>query len=69
MILNGNDVWFIPPTSRYALSKVSCKEVTTADFTFLCRVRVDWDKMKENSVTEESAVMIKNGKHFRNFSS
>jgi hypothetical protein len=63
MILNGNDVWFIPPTSRYALSKVSCKEVTTADFTFLCRVRVDWDKMKENSVTEESAVMIKNGKH------
>ena len=63
MILNGNDVWFIPPTSRYALSKVSCKEVTSADFTFLCRVRVDWDKMKENSVTEESAVMIKNGKH------
>jgi hypothetical protein len=63
MIINGDSVWFVPPTSRYGLSKVSSRHLTNSDFTFLCQIKVDWSKLKENSNTQEAAVMIKNGKH------
>jgi hypothetical protein len=63
MIINGDSVWFVPPTSRYGLSKVSSRHLTNNDFTFLCQIKVDWSKMIENSNTQEAAVMIKNGKH------
>ena len=63
MILNGDSAWFVPPTSRYGLSKVSSRELTNSSFTFLCQVKVDWSKMTENTNTQEAAIMIKNGKH------
>ena len=63
MILNGDSAWFVPPTSRYGLSKVSSRELTNSNFTFLCQVKVDWSKMIEGSHTQEAAIMIKNGKH------
>jgi len=63
MIINGDSVWFVPPTSRYGLSRISPKHLTNSDFTFLCQIKVDWSKMIENSDTQEAAIMIKNGKH------
>jgi len=63
MIINGDSVWFVPPTSIYGLSKVSSRHLTNNDFTFLCQIKVDWGKMIENSDTQEAAIMIKNGKH------
>ena len=63
MILNGSDAWFVPPTSRYGLSRVNSKDLHLADFTFLARVKVDWDFLVPESKTQEGGIMIKNGKH------
>lgn len=63
MIFNGSDAWFIPPTSRYGLSRVNSKDLHLADFTFLARIKVDWDYMVPESITQEGGIMIKNGKH------
>jgi hypothetical protein len=63
MIFTGDIAWFVPPTSRYGLSRVSSKELTNSDFTFMCKIKVDWNKMTENTMTQEAGIMIKNGKH------
>jgi len=63
MIFNGAEAWFIPPTSRYGLSRVSSKELTNKDFTFLATVKINWDAMDVNDITHEAGILIKNGKH------
>jgi hypothetical protein len=63
MIFNGNDAWFIPPTSKYGLSRVNSNDLHLGDFTFLVRVKVDWDFLIPNTKTQEVGIMIKNGKH------
>ena len=63
MIFTGNTTWFVQPTSRYALNTVSPKHITKSNFTFMCKIKVDWEKMIEYTSTQEGGVMIKNGKH------
>lgn len=63
MIFNGTDAWFVPPTSRYGLSKVSSKDLHLNDFTFCARIKVDWDFLVPESKTQEAGIMVKNGKH------
>ena len=63
MIFTGNDAWFIPPTSRYGLSRVSSQDLHLTDFTFCARIKIDWDFLIPETNTQEAGIMIKNGKH------
>lgn len=63
MIFSGRDAWFVPPTSKYGLSKVDSKNLHLNDFTFLARIKVDWDFLQYGTDTDEAGIMVKNGKH------
>jgi hypothetical protein len=63
MIIEGNSAWYVSPSNRYGLSKVTSNNITNSDFTFLCRIKIDWEKMVENTYTQHSSIMIKSGKN------
>lgn len=60
---NGGDAWFCPPQNKYGLSKQPIKDITNDDFSFLARVKVDWNSMVGGSPTREGGIIIKNGLH------
>lgn len=62
-IFNGTDGWFCPPQNKYGLSTHEVKDITLNDFSFLARVKVDWNALDNNKPYRESGIIIKNGKH------
>jgi hypothetical protein len=60
---DGNNSWFVSPDSKYGLSRLPAKNITEGDFSFLAKIKVDWDKMNPNDITKQGGIIIKNGLH------
>lgn len=60
---HGDKAWFVSPDSKYGLSKMPAKNITDGDFSFLAKIKVNWDMMNPNNSTREGGVIIKNGLH------
>ena len=63
LTFNGNQAWFVTPDSKYGLSLFPAKKLTDEDFSFLAKIKVDWNTMNPNDNTKEAGVIIKNGLH------
>jgi hypothetical protein len=63
LVFDGNSSWFVSPDSKYGLSKMPAKNITDDDFSFLTKMKVDWDKMNPDDISREGGVIIKNGLH------
>jgi len=61
--LDGQTSWFISPDSQYGLSTYPIKKITTDNFSFLTKVKVDWDKMDGNGDNNQSGIVMINGMH------
>lgn len=60
---NGSEAWFVSPDNKYGLSKFPAKKITDGDFSFLAKIKVNWNKMNPNDLTREGGIIIKNGLH------
>ena len=60
---DGATGYLVPPKNRYQLSTYEPYDVTEYDFTFVARVKADWDKMNPYDKTREGGIIAKNGKH------
>lgn len=60
---NGDNAWFVSPDSKYGISRVPVKTITEGDFSFLAKIKVNWDMMNPNDNTREGGVIMKNGLH------
>jgi len=63
IVLGGSDAWFVSPDNKYGLSTQPAKNITDGDFSFLAKIRVNWDKMDPDNLSREGGVIIKNGLH------
>lgn len=59
----GNTAYLVPPKNRYQLSLYEPYDVTDHNFTFVAKVKADWEKMNAFDKTREGGVITKNGKH------
>lgn len=60
---DGKTAWFIQPDSQYGLSTSPIKKITTDNFSFITKVKIDWDKMDGNGDTNQSGIVMINGMH------
>lgn len=60
---DGTTSYLVPPKNRYQLSNYEPYNITEDDFTFVSKVKVDWDKMNAFDKTREGGLLSKNGKH------
>lgn len=60
---DGKTSWFISPDSQYGLSTYPIKKITTDNFSFVTKVKIDWDKMDGNGETNQSGIVMINGMH------
>ena len=63
LVFQGKNAWFASPDNKYGLSTSPAKNITDGDFSFLAKIRVNWDKMNPDNLTREGGVIIKNGLH------
>lgn len=63
LTFNGKDAWFVSPDNKYGLCKSPAKDITEGNFSFLARVKVNWDKMNPDSSSREAGIIIKSGLH------
>lgn len=55
--------FFIKNENKYNLTKNKISNITDNDFTFLVRVKPDWDYMKPGELTSNAGIIMKNGQH------
>lgn len=60
---NGNTAWFCPANNKYDLSLKSVSEITNNDFSFIAKIKVDWEGLNKNQPFREGGIINKNGKH------
>ena len=61
---NGKSGWFCPPKNKYGLSTKEVKDITLDNFSFLARVKPNWDRIRTIPYShKECGIIIKNGKH------
>lgn len=58
---NGKNPWFLFPENQHGLSLSPVKNITNDDFSFIAKIKVNWDEMNENN--NEGGIVIKNGLH------
>jgi hypothetical protein len=63
LTFNRKDSWFVAPDNKYGLSKYPAKDITEGNFSFLARVKVNWDKMNPDNSSREGGIIIKSGLH------
>ena len=63
LVFNGDGAWFVAPDNKYGLSHQPAKTITDNDFSFLAKIRVNWDKMNPDDLTKEGGIIIKYGLH------
>jgi hypothetical protein len=63
LVFNGNDVWFSPPSNKNGLSKYPLRNISLNDFTFVTKVKIDWDSIYTKSIRKEVGIVMINGKH------
>lgn len=63
MRFNGDNAYFLTPTNKYGLSVKEPKNITDDNFTYLAKLRIDWDKMVYGELSAEGGVVVKNGMH------
>ena len=63
MIFDGSRGYFVTPINRYNLSLYPPVNFTDESFTMVSRVKIDYDKMNEDTHTKECGIIIKNGMH------
>lgn len=63
LTFNGKDAWFVSPDNKYGLSRYPAKNITEGNFSFLARIKVNWDLMNPDDNTREAGIIIKSGLH------
>lgn len=63
LTFNGKDSWFVSPDNKYGLCKYPVKNITEGNFSFLARVKINWNKMNPDNSTREAGIIIKSGLH------
>ena len=63
LIFDGNSSWYISPDSQYGLSTYPIKKLTTDNFSFIVKVKIDWTKLDGSEEKNQYGVVTINGMH------
>lgn len=63
LIFDGNSSWYIAPESQYGLSTYPIKKITTDNFSFVVKVKIDWTKLDGSEEKNQYGIVTINGMH------
>jgi hypothetical protein len=63
LIFDGNSSWYISPNSQYGLSTYPIKKLTTDNFSFVVKVKIDWSKLDGSEEKNQYGIVTINGMH------
>lgn len=60
---DGNTGYFIPGRHKYQLSRYELSDITENSFSFVVKVKINWDLLNPFDKTKEAGIICKNGQH------